>query len=349
MRILFVVPDFACGGAERVSILFAKQLKSKGIDVLFVNIGADNGEMKQWLEPILPYTSLGCQKVLYSFFKLFAIIRQNRCDYIYSSRVHVSLMLLLVGLFLKVKLIIREPTMPGNHLYKGVTQLKHNVFRFFEKRLYRRAYKLIAQTDEMKLAIMDTYHLPDSKVITIYNPIDEDLIVRQSVQTNPYTTAVNFLAVGNVCYAKAYDILIKAFVSLHEKISDAHLYVLGRYNTKYGEEIVKMAAPYKDCIHFLGFQNNPYIYMKYCSVFVLSSRQEGLPNVLLEAFYLNRPLVATRCVPIIEKIIHEGRNGYTVDVENTFALKKAMENALSLSKIQNEKWTSEYSIFDVLT
>ena len=349
MKILFVVPDLACGGAERVSILFAKQLRDKGIDILFVNIGSNHGEMRKWLEPTLPYISLGCRKVSYSFFRLFAVIQQSKCDYVYSSRVHVSLMLLLVGLFLKMKVIIRVPTMPSNHLYKGWTQLKQNVFRLFEKWLYMRAYKLIAQTDEMKLEIMNTYHLPDSKVITIYNPIDEGLIIKQSSQVNPYKTVVNFLAVGNVCYAKAYDMLIKAFVELHKKLPDAHLYVLGRYNTKYGESILEMAKPYKKYIHFVGFQDNPYVYMKYCSVFVLSSRQEGLPNVLLEAFYLNRPLVATRCVPIIEKIIHEGINGYVVDVGNSSALEEAMENALSLSKIQNEKWMSEYSIFDVLS
>ena len=348
MKILFIVPDFSCGGAERVSVIFAKQLKEKGNDVFFVNLGTENGEMGEWIHSILPCESLNCHRVLYSFFKLFKVINRYKADYVYSSRIHVSLLLLLLGFFIRMKLIIRMPTMPENRLYKGfVAKSKYVIFRFLEKKLYPRAYKLIAQTEEMRQSIIRIFNLSKEKVITIVNPIDIDLIQKQIQSPNPFQTQINFLAVGNICYAKSYDTLIEAFVQVHKKIPLAHLYILGRCDTSDGEKILMMARPYKDYIHFLGFQKNPYVYMRYCSVFVLSSRQEGLPNVLLEAYYLNRPLVATLCVPIIKEIITEGKNGYIVGVENVFQLENAMVKSLTLPKIKNEQWSRKNSIVDV--
>ena len=48
---------------------------------------------------------------------------------------------------------------------------------------------------------------------------------------------------------------------------------------------------------------------------MLSSRWEGYPNALLENYYLNTPLVATRCVPVVERLVKEGVNGLAVSPE----------------------------------
>ena len=48
-----------------------------------------------------------------------------------------------------------------------------------------------------------------------------------------------------------------------------------------------------DKVHFLGFQKNPYSYLKNAKFFVLSSLNEGMPNVILEALACGIPVIAT--------------------------------------------------------
>ena len=90
-----------------------------------------------------------------------------------------------------------------------------------------------------------------------------------------------------------------------------------------------------DKVHCVGFKDNPYIYVKHADCFVLSSRNEGLPNVLIEALYLGTPSAATTCIPIIERIIENGETGYLAESENPESLAKAMINASALGRIKS--------------
>ena len=64
----------------------------------------------------------------------------------------------------------------------------------------------------------------------------------------------------------------------------------------------------KNHVVLAGFIGNPYLYYANCDLFILSSHREGFPNVLLENYYLNTPIVATRCVPIVQQLIENAIN-----------------------------------------
>ena len=66
-------------------------------------------------------------------------------------------------------------------------------------------------------------------------------------------------------------------------------------------------------VHFHGYIKNPYPYYKFADLFVLSSKWEGLPNVVLESLFLKTPVVVTNCIPYLGKIIKSGKNGYIVE------------------------------------
>ena len=78
---------------------------------------------------------------------------------------------------------------------------------------------------------------------------------------------------------------------------------------------------------------NPYKFVKNADCFVLSSRNEGLPNVLIEALYLGTPVAATTCIPVIKRIVSEGKNGYLAENENFAQLANAMIMASKLGRI----------------
>ncbi len=332
MKILFVIPTMKCGGAERVAVTFAKHLKNTH-DVIFVNLGQPNGELFSWIEPYFQTISLGYSRSITALRKLKRIIKETNPDFIFSTHIHVSALLMLIRKSTNTKIIIRIPTMPSNH----TEGLKMIILEMFERKLFKKAYKIIAQTDEMKYEICNMLNVDDQKIITIHNPIDTELIDRQTADiTNPFDpTKTNYLSVGNISPAKAYDTLIDAFVKIQEKTPEAQLYILGRTEGKYAQQIIAIANGNPN-IHFEGFCDNPYRYIKFCSALVLSSRMEGLPNVVLEAMYLNRPVAATTCVPIINDLIKNGVNGYKAEPDNAESLAIAMLQAAMLQEIHNE-------------
>jgi len=77
-----------------------------------------------------------------------------------------------------------------------------------------------------------------------------------------------------------------------------------------------------------GFISNPYPYMANASLFVLSSRWEGLPTVLVEALYCGAPLIATDCPSGPREILKNGQYGQLVPVDNIDCLEHSISFAL---------------------
>ena len=340
MKILFVIPSMKCGGAERVATTYAKYLSEH--EVIFVNLGSPDGELTNWIKPYFPLISLNCSRSISAYRPLKKLIHKEKPDFIFATHIHVALVLLMINRRQESKVVVRIPTMPSNKLYKG---LRIRIMESLERKLLRKAHTIIAQTDAMKQEISRMLNVDDKKIITITNPIDTELIDGQTVNaSNPFDSAKpNFLAVGNISPAKAYDTMLEAFEIVSKQCNDAQLYILGRTESEYAQQIVAQANGNPN-IHFEGFSENPYRYMKHCSAFVLSSRMEGLPNVVLEAMYLNRPVAATTCVPIIDELIVDGTNGYKANPGDAEMLASAMLKAILLHDIHNPRIDSSNAI-----
>ena len=84
----------------------------------------------------------------------------------------------------------------------------------------------------------------------------------------------------------------------------------------------------------MGFHSNPYRWMKHADCYVMPSRFEGLPNSLIDAMFVGMPVVATRCIPVIDRIVKNGYNGIVVDSENVEALAEGMKKATLLKDFE---------------
>jgi N-acetylgalactosamine-N,N'-diacetylbacillosaminyl-diphospho-undecaprenol 4-alpha-N-acetylgalactosaminyltransferase len=80
----------------------------------------------------------------------------------------------------------------------------------------------------------------------------------------------------------------------------------------------------EDKVHFLGYQNNPFKYLKKANFFVLSSLNEGLPNVILESLACGTPVVAFDCLSGPSEMIQHQENGLLVENQNVEKLTEAM-------------------------
>ena len=138
---------------------------------------------------------------------------------------------------------------------------------------------------------------------------------------------------------KDYPNIFRAFSLILQK-EPARLVILGRGPEK--EKLIQLAdkLDLSKNIAFLGFQKNPYKYMKKASVFVLSSLQEGFGNVIIEAMACGTPVVSTNCPAGPDEIIENGKNGILVSVGDYKELAKAIQKVLN-SPFLRKKFSDE--------
>ena len=93
------------------------------------------------------------------------------------------------------------------------------------------------------------------------------------------------------------------------------------------EQLIKDLDLAKDVL-LPGFLPNPYAYMRRCSLFILSSKYEGLPTVLVEALYCGIPVISTDCPSGPREILADGKYGILVPVGDIPSMVQAIQKAL---------------------
>jgi glycosyltransferase involved in cell wall biosynthesis len=315
--ILFTLPNLNGGGAERVIINIIKSLDRDKFDIkllLIDKIGVYFEYVPEYVEII----SLDVKRVRNALPKLIRAINDIKPDIIFSTLNRMNILVLLASYFIdkNIKLYVREPNLPS-------AQIKNNNlswwYKMMIKILYPRAYKIVAQTDEMNEEIHRYFGIKKEKIITFINPIDKETIDKnlQNAQ-NPFEEGYeNFVAVGRLSYQKGFDLLIEAFSDVVKENNNYRLYILGE-----GEErknLEKLINKYNlgKNVFLEGFQSNPHKYIKYAKAFILSSRWEGLPNVVLESLYIGTPVVMTKVNEYCERLIVENGFGVVTQKEIT--------------------------------
>lgn len=332
-RVLFFLQN-GVGGSERMTINIANLLQGSMCDIIICKINTpykiQNGSIDNFIPQNLKKTNISNNGKLSFLQQLCYVIKLLKPNIVFCSVMPYNIRLLLIAPFFKnIQFIVRN----DNNL---LTLNKYK--RILLKFTYRNAAKIIAQTEEMRNELINI-GLNSNKVITLHNFIDIDLINKKIAEASPFPNdgKVRFVSVGRVADQKGYDILIKAFKIVLNYIPNAELYIVGDIDVNGGrtfgelKDLVKMSN-LQEKVFFTGYTNNPYIFIKNASVYVLSSRYEGLPNTLVEALYLNIPAAATKCIPIISRMIQDGENGYLAESENSGSLAQAMLHALQIKK-----------------
>lgn len=329
VRILFFLFG-GVGGAERMTLNFGKSLPRDRFDVVFVVCGMQRGILDFIPEgyPVLfiPWSNI----YMFPRLRLYNMIRSQRPDYVFASTLQLNIRLLAAASLAKVPAVVRN----DNMISYVSDSLRRSMARW-----YPRAAYVVAQTEEMQ---EDIRSLTDSaaNVVCLHNMLDTETISMSLKDSrNPYSTSgPNYVWTANFLPAKGHDTLIAAFAKVHEKNPASQLYLVGGKLDPEYEHYRRIqgyveAAGLSECVHFTGFQKNPYVWMKFADCFVLPSRMEGLPNALLEAIYLGTPVVATRCIPVIDRMVEDGLNGYKVPVDDADEMAVAMMKAIDLSNV----------------
>lgn len=326
-KVICFMPGTA-GGSQRMMLALSKQLDSNRYDVCIAVIDSQVSTIKHFIPERYSLIHVKVRNIWdFSMVKMLRVIRREKPDYIFSSIFYLNLRALVVGKISGIPVILRQDN------YLANTKLYQRVIA---KYIYKWAKVVILQQEEMKEEFKRVFKFPDEKLTVIHNPIDKESIDSRISEPSPYPKdeSINYLWVGRFDWKKGQDILAEAFVKMHDRLPQSHLYYVGRTSDDkimFEKTVAIIAnAGLMDYVHFIGHDNNPYRWTKNCDCFVLPSRLEGLPNALVEAMYLNVPVVATKCIPIIERMVQDGYNGYLVPSEDSDAMADAMVKAIQL-------------------
>ena len=194
--------------------------------------------------------------------------------------------------------------------------LKEQFARWWMKGLLKKLRKLdrfVVLTNEDKTAWKEL-----DNVVAIHNPVSFD-----DVPQSPLTEK-RVIAVGRYAYQKGFDMLLQAWKQVEERCPEWQLDVFGDGDrTPYEQQIDQLGIDRKRCRLNTPTQNIQQEYIN-SSIFVVSSRFEGLSMAMLEAVACGLPLVSFTCPCGPLDVITDGENGLLVENGNVNQLKEKL-------------------------
>jgi glycosyltransferase involved in cell wall biosynthesis len=298
--ILFLLPRFSGGGAERVVLNLLSELHSNGHSVGIVIFDKSGPLLSAVLDDI-PIYNLNTITLKHSIVPLIKKIRQLNPKVIFTTLGYINVAILAVRWLLprKIKIWIREANIPSISLPNNP---KPRVMSSLYRLLYARADKLICTSIKMKDEFILDFSVSKDKIKILPNIVDVETIQSFTLPARRFDNGgVCYVASGRLTFQKGFDRLLCWFSELNDEKST--LTILGDGDLKY-ELINKVELlNLQGQVKFLGFCDNPWQWYAGADVFLLSSRWEGMPNSVLEALVCGTPVIATEKSGGIKEIV----------------------------------------------
>ena len=322
-KLVIFVPSIEDGGVEKNLFLISNFLANKNISVNLITANRDKKKnFSKKVNFICPNSaSLNKKnrfyKTIYCFFLLFNFYLRNRNILIMSFQANIYA--IFFASCFNIDIITRSNTAPQGW---SSNPLKRYIFKVF----FRYPKKIIVNSLDFKKDLDKEFKI---KSTCIYNPFNDKIVKTKSQEKilfklfNKKKESINIINIGRMTDQKDQILILKALNNLKNKIKFKCL-ILGKGTNKLKLDNFIINNKLKDQIKLSGFKFNPYPYMKMTNLFILSSRYEGLPNVLLEAQYLEKFIISTNCPTGPREILLDGKAGKLIKVGNQGQLEKAI-------------------------
>lgn len=309
-RIAFVLPTLLPGGAERVLITLMNGLDRYRFDPHFIVVNP-KGTLRPLIDSSIPFHSLGGVKMRFALPGLISRLNALEPDIIVSTMAAMNFTVLLARPFLKKKsrVIVREAVIPSSIIK---SQPLPGIVSAAYKNLYPRADLVLAPAqcilDDFATGLkMDTSHYR-----VLHNPVDTARLTHEwgidvDIPESRRKT-VHFVASGRLHRQKGFDRLIEALPLLNHS-GDWRLQILGDGKEKENLQSLIAKNNLESRVELMGLLENPWPHYAAADVFLLPSRWEGLPNVVLESLALGTPAIAMKEAGGIDEIAKAAPEG----------------------------------------
>lgn len=258
-----------------------------------------------------------------------AIIKSNP-DRVLSFVDRCNVLTLLSTLGLGKKIIVAERTNPEYYNIGKLWSILREIF-------YSKAYRIIIQTESIRNWALK--YKSDDSVCTIPNAIDNsrlELIMRSDTSVKVKKFEFSVLAIGRLSHEKGHDQLLTAFSKIHHLYPKWGVEIVGDGILRNTLELLAEELQLKDKVYFHGNLQNPFNVLRQSDIFVLPSRVEGFPNVLLEALSAGKPCISFNCPSGPSDLISHKNNGLLVNPNDINAMAEAMQFLIDHPEVREE-------------
>jgi len=315
-KIAIITPFLAQGGLEKVAVTGAEYLKNH-FDVTFIvfdTFQVDyeyNGKMIDLQEPMYGMSPLNKIKALMNVRKkLIEVQKKEHFDLIIVHGEMASMSVLGNDLPNRI-LVIHE-----NRFAKKISKVKNFLFNILAIQIFssKKIKKIVTVSEGIRQSFIENFNFPKNEIVSINNPYEIDDIIKLSEEKldEKYTKLFDknkiLLIAARLSEQKGHKYFLKVFKELNQKDKSYRLILLGDGELRFDlinlckELNLKIYSSFDDDIfnitydvYFLGFDKNPYKYMKNSKLFIMSSLWEGFGNTLVESMACNTPVLSTDC------------------------------------------------------
>jgi GalNAc-alpha-(1->4)-GalNAc-alpha-(1->3)-diNAcBac-PP-undecaprenol alpha-1,4-N-acetyl-D-galactosaminyltransferase len=326
--VALLISSLGPGGAERVMSLLADGLVARGHEVSLITLSHAGNDFYA-LDPRVHRRGLGLigesthalGAVLANIRRIRALRRAIRAEtphtvLAFVTRMNVLALIACAGI--PVRVVVSERVDPASHA-------EGRAWEGLRTATYQRADAVVVQTERIAQWFRARLRHRE-RVIVIPNPASN---IAGTVSADPRVAPPFILGAGRLVPQKGFDLLIRAFGLIADRIPSLHLAIAGEGPD--GQQLQQLASSLGlgSRVLFLGNVRNLSDLMRSAEAFVLSSRYEGFPNVLLEALACGVPSIAADCPEGPREILADGKYGILVPREDVVALAGAIESLVS--------------------
>jgi glycosyltransferase involved in cell wall biosynthesis len=327
-RLAFFISQLGCGGAERITVNLLRAAADAGIPTDLLLARAE-GPLLSEVPPEVRIIGLQAARLQHAIPKIALYLRRERPCGVISQITHANLVCLIARALAGTK----TPLVAVEHNHFSAMRAAGGVRPRVERLarwLYPWADHIVAVSAGAARDVEQCLGLPPQRVHTIYNPIVDARLLARAQEPCPHPwldddarqTANErpvLLTVGRLAPQKDHATLLRA-LAIVRRTRAVRLIIFGEGTERARLESLRRDLGLEAAVDLPGVTDNPYAAMRRASLFVLSSRFEGLPTVLVEALACGCPAVSTTCPSGPAEILAGGRFGLLVPPENPAAL-----------------------------
>ena len=325
MKLMYIIGQLSYGGAERQLYELIKRLRSRSdYEITVVSLSSNNYPYKKRLDEIgITVIEIPRKKGfdLSRLMKLRRVIQQFQPDIIHSYLENATNYTFWATRFTTYRYIAAV---------RNASRRRGTARQFLDRISHRFAKHVTVNSHALRKHCMNTLHIPETRLTTIYNFIDFERLeknytheaeeIRQELGISSTDRVIG--SIGRLVPQKNPFLFLKVALALADIYPQTKFIVLGEGELRKelmasGKELIK-----QNRLFYLGHKDHPEYYLKVMDLFLLTSRYEGFPNVALEAMAAEVPVISTP-VEGIEEFIVPDKTGLIAQPEPNEFIEKA--------------------------
>ena len=337
-KLIIFMPSIEGGVVEKNLFIIANYLGKKFSNTKLITCDRLYNRKFKYLKVINPKVkveklSLRRLKYLFCFIELIKIILNDKNNIVFAFQ--ANLYAAIICKIFRIKIILRSNSSPSGW---KIGFFRKIIFKFFLKL----PEKIIVNSKEFQNEYKKKFNL---ETICIYNPLNKNYILKSSYENIRNNFFKNYkhlkiIFIGRFVDQKDPLTFLKA-INLLKKIKFKAL-IIGKGILKNDMESFINKEKLQQKVKIINWQKNPYKFIKSSDVLVLTSKFEGLPNILLEGISLKKFIISSDCPTGPKEILNNGKGGFLFQVGDHIDLANKLHHFSSNKRELNNKINFAY-------